>query len=34
MSLRKEELQDQMRREYENLRDLVRERIPQKYRKE
>lgn len=33
MSLREEELQDQMRREYEQVRDLVRERIPQKYRK-
>ena len=34
MSLREEELQDQMRREYEQVRDLVRERIPEEYRKD
>ncbi len=34
MSLREEELQDQMRREYEKVRDMVYERIPTKYQKE
>lgn len=32
-SLREEELQDQMRRKYENLRDMVYDRIPTKYQK-
>lgn len=30
-SLKEEELQGQMRREYEKVRDMVQERIPQKY---
>lgn len=33
MSQHEEELQDQMRRKYEKVRDMVQERIPQKYQK-